>query len=299
MWSRRITTALLILLCICLHNLGWCGTNDSTSQSQRLPYTLGGMGVVYAGSMTGLYSLWYKDYEQESFHFFNDNGEWLQMDKMGHIGSAYYLTNWSTSLFKWSGLDNQKAAWAGGASSMLFLTTVEVFDGFSSQWGFSNGDMVANAVGAGLSVFQELQWQEQRIKIKFSFSESKYAKYRPDQLGTSYVEHLFKDYNGQTYWLSGNIHAFMKPNSKFPKWLNVAVGYGVDGLTGARANITGTESFERRRQFFLAPDIDLTRIPVKGKLLKTVFETIGFIKFPAPAIEIDDKGIVKGHWLFF
>lgn len=182
---------------------------------------------------------------------------------------------------------------------MLFLTTVEVFDGFSSQWGFSNGDMVANAVGAGLSVFQELQWQEQRIKIKFSFSESKYAKYRPDQLGTSYVEHLFKDYNGQTYWLSGNIHAFMKPNSKFPKWLNVAVGYGVDGLTGARVNITGTESFERRRQFFLAPDIDLTRIPVKGKLLKTVFETIGFIKFPAPAIEIDDKGIVKGHWLFF
>jgi hypothetical protein len=265
----------------------------------RITYTIAGTGAVYAASMTGLYSLWYKDYPQSGFHFFNDNAEWLQMDKLGHLGSAYYLTNWSTGLFKWSGLNHKKAAWAGGASSMLFLTTVEVFDGFSSQWGFSSGDMVANAAGAGLSVYQELRWQEQRIKIKFSFSESKYAKYRPDQLGTSYVEHLFKDYNGQTYWLSGNIHSFLKPDSKFPKWLNVAVGYGVDGLTGARANVAGTESFERHRQFYIAPDIDLTRIPVKGKFLKTVFETIGFIKFPAPALELRDDGSIKGYWLFF
>ncbi len=293
------TTALFILLCICIPMMGRCGTNDSTNHINRLPVTIGGMGVVYAGSMTGLYSLWYKDYEQEAFHFFNDNGEWLQMDKMGHVGSAYYLTNWSTGLFRWSGLDNKKSAWAGCASSLLFLTTVEVFDGFSSQWGFSSGDMVANAAGAGMSVWQELHWQEQRIKFKFSFSESEYAKYRPDQLGTSYVEHLFKDYNGQTYWMSGNIHSFLKKDSKFPKWLNVAVGYGVDGLTGARANIAGTESFKRTRQFYIAPDIDLTRLPIKNRFLKTVCGAFGFIKFPAPTLELTNDGGIKTHWIYF
>lgn len=299
MWSRINTAALFTLLCICLHTRGWCGTDDSTRFKPRLAYTLAGMGGVYAGSMGGLYALWYRDYEQEPFHFFNDNGEWLQMDKMGHIGSAYYLTNWSTSLFKWSGMDNRKAAWAGGASAMLYLSTIEVFDGFSSQWGFSSGDMIANTFGAGLSIYQQVKWNEQRIQVKFSFHESPYAKYRPDQLGTSYVEQLFKDYNGQTYWLSGNIRSFLKPNSQFPKWLNVSVGYGVDGLTGARANIAGTESIERHRQFYLAPDVDLTRIPVKGAFLKTVFKTIGFIKFPAPTLELRDDGSIKGHWVFF
>ncbi len=298
--GRRGSIRFVILLAVASLWLNTSfGQQTAKDSCSRINYTIAGTGAVYAASMTGLYSLWYKDYPQSEFHFFNDNAEWLQMDKMGHLGSAYYLTNWSTSLYNWAGLDNRRAAWAGGASAMLFLTTVEVFDGFSSQWGFSGGDMVANAAGAGLSIYQQLQWQEQRIKIKFSFSESKYAKYRPDQLGTSYVEQLFKDYNGQTYWLSGNMHSFLGPESKFPKWLNVAVGYGVDGLTGARANIAGTESFERRRQFYLAPDIDLTRIPVKSKFLKTVFETIGFIKFPAPALELRNDGSIKGHWLFF
>ncbi|MFN5324842.1 MAG: DUF2279 domain-containing protein [Bacteroidota bacterium] len=272
---------------------------DTTTKRSRLAYTSCGMGIAYAASMSGLYTLWYQDYPREDFHFFNDNAEWLQMDKLGHVGSAYYLSNWSSSLFKWSGVKHKQAAWLGSASSLAFLTTIEMFDGFSTQWGFSNGDMLANFGGAGLSLVQNLKWNEQRIKIKFSFSSTRYATYRPDQLGKSNVEQLFKDYNGQTYWVSGNIHAFMRSNSKFPKWLNLALGYGVDGLTGARTNITGTEDFNRLRQYYLALDVDLTRIPTRSKFLKTVFETFGFIKIPSPAIEFRSNGTIKGHGFYF
>jgi len=271
---------------------------DSSASHNRVLLTAAGMGTVYAASMTGLYALWYKDYPQSSFHFFNDNEEWMQMDKMGHVGSAYYLTNWGTALFKNAGMESKKSAWTGGLSAMLFLTTVEVFDGYSDQWGFSYGDMAANAAGASLSIWQQLRWQEQRIQIKFSFSQSPYAKYRREQLGSNYQEQMFKDYNGQTYWVSGNIASFCRTDSRFPKWLNVAVGYGVDGLTGARGNIAGTESFKRTRQFYLAPDIDLTRLPIKSRFLKTVCGAIGFIKFPLPALEIGDGG-VKGKWVEF
>ncbi|OJU23360.1 MAG: hypothetical protein BGN92_03335 [Sphingobacteriales bacterium 41-5] len=50
-----------------------------------------------------------------------------------------------------------------------FLTVIEILDGFSNKWGFSWGDMAANVFGAGMFQGQQLLWNEQRIKFKFSF----------------------------------------------------------------------------------------------------------------------------------
>src|SRR4051812_47188739 len=44
---------------------------------------------IYGGSMVFLYSAWYKGYRQTGFHFFNDDDEWLQMDKSGHLFNSY------------------------------------------------------------------------------------------------------------------------------------------------------------------------------------------------------------------
>jgi hypothetical protein len=91
----------------------------------------------------------------------------------------------------------------------LLLTAVEVLDGFSSEWGASSGDIIANASGTAF-VSQELLWKEQRITPKFSFHTTQYAQYRPNVLGSSLAEQMLKDYNGQTYWLSVNLHSFYK-----------------------------------------------------------------------------------------
>ena len=94
----------------------------------------------------------------------------------------------------------------------------------------------------------------------------------------------------------------MSKQTHFPKWLNVAFGYGAEGMTGAVSNPPYIDAdgkpivFERYRQFYLSLDVDLTRIKTKSKLLKTVFNTIGFIKIPAPSIEFNKFG-VSGHWL--
>jgi hypothetical protein len=40
---------------------------------------------------------WFKPtlvYDYPIFHFINDNAEWLQMDKAGHIYSSYHLGDW-------------------------------------------------------------------------------------------------------------------------------------------------------------------------------------------------------------
>ena len=46
---------------------------------------------------------------------------------------------------------------------------------------------------------------------------------------------MLKDYNGQTYWLSANLKSFF-PGSNIPPWLNVAIGYGADGMFGGFEN---------------------------------------------------------------
>ncbi len=271
---------------------------------KRLTLVVGTEVALYAGSMYGLNQLWYKDYPRSSFHFFDDNNEWLQMDKLGHVTTAYYIGRVGIGLMKWSGVERKKAIWYGGMVGSVYQSTIEVFDGFSSQWGFSVGDFAANTVGSLMVVGEELAWDEQRIVLKFSFQPSMYASYRTDELGKNMQENILKDYNGQTYWLSVNPASFMRKQTKFPKWLNIAVGYGAEGMTGAFFNPLYIDAggwqinFDRYRQFYLSFDVDLTRIKTKSKFFNTIFYTVGFIKIPAPAIEFNKYGI-KGSLLGF
>jgi Predicted periplasmic lipoprotein (DUF2279) len=254
-------------------------------------------GVLVTGSYVGLYQLWYKDYSTGKFHFFNDNDEWLQMDKIGHMQSCYSIGRISTSMLNWCGVKKYKALWIGGLTGVAYMTGIEIMDGYSDGWGFSTGDMIANIGGSALYISQELIWTEQRIVPKFGFRRSGYAQYRPDLLGSGYQEEFLKDYNGQTYWLSFNVASFMSDETRFPKWLNVAIGYGASGMTGGSFNPIlynqqGNEiTFERYRQYYFSFDIDLTKLPVKNRFLRAFFETVHFIKIPAPGIQADKNGL--------
>ena len=255
----------------------------SKQKKQRQFLVAGANVAVYGGSLIALNNAWYKGYDKTSFHTFNDSKEWLQMDKIGHAWGAYTAARGSTGLWNWTGLPHRKAVWLGGLSSFAYLTTIEFFDAYSAKWGWSWSDIGANIIGSGLFMGQEFLWNEQRIQFKFSFHTNKYGepqlRQRADDLfGKPWYERMLKDYNAQTYWLSGNIRSFF-PESSWPVWLNVAVGYGTDGMFGGFENKweddTGNEitrhDIPRKRQFYLAPDFDFTKIKTKSKFLKTTF----------------------------
>ncbi len=266
---------------------------------------------IYGGSMIGLYSAWYKDYPQSNFHTFDDNEEWLQIDKIGHAYSSYTMGRFSIEMWRKAGLSRKKSIWIGGLTGTTYQTVIETLDGFSSEWGWSWGDMGSNVLGSGLLISQELLWNEQRIQFKTSFHEKNYDEpiinSRTQKLfGNNIAERSLKDYNGQTYWLSFNLSSFL-PKSKLPKWLMIAVGTGAEGLLGARENIwtdknTGITydrtNIPRFRQWYLAPDIDLTKIPTKKKWLKTTFFVLNSLKFPTPSLEYSN-GNIKWNWLHF
>lgn len=274
--------------------------SDSLNK-KRLNTTIISETIIGTATLVGLNQLWYADYPKSDFHFINDNAEWLQMDKAGHVFSAYHLGSFGANALKWSGCDRKSQLLYGATLGLAFLTTVEVFDGYSSEWGASLGDVAANVSGTALFVSQELLWKEQRIVPKFSFHTTPYASARPNVLGSSLSEQILKDYNGQTYWLSVNIHSFFK-QSKLPKWLNVAVGYGAEGMITGNEGLANTvflPESERYRQFYLSFDVDLTKIKTKSNFIKTLFLVFNAIKIPAPAIEIKGDGGMQWHYLYF
>lgn len=257
--------------------------------------------IAVSGALIGLNELWYKDYPRSKFHFINDNDQWLQMDKMGHAYSAYHIGNAGANLLQWSGAGKKQQLVYGSTLGFAFLTAVEVLDGYSQKWGASGGDIIANATGTGLYVSQELLWNEQRIIPKFSFHTTSYAEIRPELLGKSLNEQILKDYNGQTYWLSANIYSFVK-TAGIPKWLNVAIGYGANGMvTGDNEMPVNAEipTIERYRQFYFSLDADLTKIETKSHFLKTLFSIFNTVKIPAPTLEIGVDRRIKGHFVYF
>jgi Predicted periplasmic lipoprotein (DUF2279) len=263
----------------------------------------------YGGSLIILNNTWYKNYPRTSFHTFDDSKEWLQVDKVGHAWTAYNTGRLSAAMWKWTGLSDKKATLIGGLSGAGYLTVIEFLDGHSSQWGWSWSDIGANIFGSGLFIGQQLGWKEQRIQYKFSFHKNNYGQpqleQRADNLfGKSWYERMLKDYNAQSYWLSFNLKSFL-PKSNLPSWLNIAAGYGADGMFGGFENKWTDSSgdhnrsdIRRVRQFYLAPDIDFTKIKTNKKWLRTAFQFLNAFKFPAPAVEVSG-GKVKVHAISF
>ena len=277
--------------------------------------------ATYTGFSTGLYLTWYKQYPTERFHLFNDMGEWKQVDKVGHIYTAYLQGVLCYKGAKWTGLSEGQSILTGVLCGSLFQTTIEVMDGFSSNWGFSLGDFGANIIGTSSYAFQQKYWGEQRILLKESSSSSSYSRdpilsvsgeassslhNRTNSLfGTNFFENYLKDYNSQTYWASFNISSFLPSDNNIPKWLNVAVGYGAQGLYGGFENQWEEDNqryeldLPRYRQYYLSLDIDLSRIDTDNYFLKTLLSMLNIIKIPAPAIEINTQGEVLFHLIHF
>jgi uncharacterized protein YfiM (DUF2279 family) len=301
------------LLALCLAPFGgkasvpdslYKSPSDASQNAIRTYAVAGTQVAAYTLSLVALNQAWYKDFPKSSFHFHNDLPDWFQQDKLGHFTSTYHISRITSATYNWAGLSNNRSAWIGALSGTALLTAVEIFDGFSAEWGFSVADAVANKLGAALFLTQQLTWQEQRFIAKYSYSHSGLAYYRPSILGSNLAEYMLKDYNGQTFWLSMNLSSTFFPDSKLPQWLNLAIGHGAYGMLGSIENphfVNGTPmpALERYRQWYIAPDIDLSRIPVQSPWLKAVLSGLNFFKFPAPAIEYNHIHGVRFHWLFF
>ncbi len=278
--------------------------------------------TTYTVFSVGLYDAWYKKTRRSDFHFFDDSGEWNNLDKIAHSYNSYIQTSNVFDGARWCGYSETASILWGISISTLFQTTVELMDGFSADWGFSWPDIGGNLIGAGLFASQQFIWHDQKFKLKLSAWPKKYpdlfivgdqgsrihVKDRAKELyGSTYFSSLLKDYNAQTFWLSFHPGVFSKSINKYwPDYLNVSIGIGADNLYGGFKNewqtnqeLFSASSFPRHSQYYLSLDIDLKKIKVKNNFLRSLLHIVNIIKIPAPALEYNSLGKLKWHWLHF
>ncbi|MBI1287719.1 MAG: DUF2279 domain-containing protein [Flavobacteriales bacterium] len=306
---KKLLLSSFLLLAV---NCSWAQSDPSTFKFYRDTIYKGraiGLGAgtasLWVGSVVGLNQLWYANEPRSKFHLFDDSREWLQMDKAGHFLTSYAIGYYYMDFMRWSGFNRKTSIWAGGFMGSFYMAGIEILDGFSGAWGFSLSDFTVNTCGSFAVILQELAWNEQRITPKISYHPTDFAQYRPNLLGDNFGSRMMKDYNGQTFWLSINIHSFLKEQSKFPRWINFAMGFGANGMIGAfenpdvDANGNPYPKFTRYRQFYLSLDVDLTKIRTKKKWLRTIFKAVNLIKLPFPTVEFNPVQKVKFHPIYF
>jgi hypothetical protein len=303
---KSFLTVLLILL---LSRFGFAQT-DSTQQNVTPAFHKGRFAAVvateaalYAGTMSYLNFIWYKDTKRVAFEFYADGKGYLQVDKFGHAYGSYLESYIGYRAMRWSGASKKKALLYGGTLGFFLQSPIEIVDGFYEGWGFSWTDMAANAVGSSFVIGQELLFDEQIMKYKFSFRRSPYSKQANGYLGTTFAGQILQDYNAHTYWFSIGLNRIIR-SERIPAWLNVAVGYGANGMFGEFENIKKWGNVvipptQRYRQFLFSLDIDWTKIKTKNRFLNQVFQSMFMIKLPFPALEINTKNGFRVYGIYY
>ncbi len=277
---------------------------DSLKSDNNLIYKAAAYtSAYYAGSMYFLSKTWYKDRKTVPFHFYNDFTGYMQIDKLGHAFGAYVYSYVGYHTLLNSGLTRNEALYYGATLGLFLQTPIEIMDGIHEGYGFSWGDMAANTLGSAMVFGQEILFNEQVIKYKFSYSPSHCADKANGLYGETFSERLLKDYNGHTYWLSFPIDV-LGLKDKVPSWLNFAVGFGANGMYGEFENLASFNGVDlpfanRYRQYLLSLDIDWSKIKTDSKILQFILQALTFIKLPFPAIEYNSMGKFKGYWLYY
>lgn len=281
------------------------GTKTDTTKIEKKAFykSLAFTGGYTAGSIYILSNTWYKDKEKVPFHFYNDNRGFLQVDKFGHMFGGYVYSYIGYFGLLKLGTSRKESLIFGSTLGFVLQFPIEIMDGLHEGYGFSWGDIAANTMGSALVFGQELLFREQVVKYKFSYWESEYSKNANGYFGQTTTNRLLKDYNGHTYWFSMPLTKFAFKQS-LPPWLNIAIGYGANGMYGEFENISNYNGVsipetERYRQYLLSLDLDWTKIKTNSGFLKVLFKGMTFVKLPFPALEYNSKGEFKGYWMYY
>jgi hypothetical protein len=257
------------------------------------------LGVIVAGFAIGdaigfakIAELQYNT-ETSSFHFHEfsrDIREYQQMDKIGHFVESYFMSYFTSKIYRWSGFSAKTSILLGSLTGLLWMTQIEVTDGFFKAWGFSYLDYSMNILGAGYSALQQLypnQLKAYRFKVSYWPSEA-YKKGYYSTVSKS----LLDDYEGFTWWFAVNFYDAMPGSwrSSYPKWLSpwgLAIGHSVQNVA--------RDVFGGQREILIGLDFDVTKIPTgDSKFLKFAKDMLNFIRLPLPAVRITPTTVVYG-----
>ena len=240
---------------------------------------LAGMGAAFLGTGTAIHlyqqKAWWSDQRTE-FHFQDDWGYALWIDKIGHAYGAMLIQHGISAGLEAANLEAEQCVWYGSLAALSFQTFIEIEDGFGPQWGFSPGDFYGDVFGSAYPLLQYYVPFFKNIMFKASYWPKDLNKTNPYS-GQKHI--IVDDYHGQKFWVSARMKNLLPESvaEVWPEFLMLAVGMGVKNLDGSGGG---------QREFYIALDYDAETIPLYGSVWQFVKNTLNFIHFPMPGIRI-------------
>jgi hypothetical protein len=232
--------------------------------------------------------------QRRSFHFQEDWISALQVDKCGHAFGGYMFSYGMDEALKTSGVDYNSSALYGSIFALAYQTYVETEDGFAQTWGFSPSDWYFDFIGSAFYLAQHYVPALQNITPKWQYIPTEWTTKADINRPKTFID----DYNSTTFWYSLNVNNILPDNLKkyWVPWLNIAVGYGAD--SDLKPNLLGPPDQQNVRRFIIGLDYNLLKLlPEGGSFWNWFRQTLNFMKFPAPAVQISN-GVVKFYLMY-
>jgi len=261
----------------------------------RLSSMLGLIAVANTVAYTYQRKIWYTE-ETTVFHsldFMNDWNKYQQMDKFGHFTDAYFTSDLTAKIYRWSGLSGNSSVWYGALTGWLWMLEIEVSDAFMAEWGFSWGDFAANTAGSAFFVLQQFNYDALggiQPKISWHKSEAwKEMRYHKDP------QALIEDYEGMTFWLTVNPHHYFPESWKksYSEWLApIGIAFGIS------AKDIGWHPWAGYKEYFIGLDVDLRKLPIwdDSDLMKFIASELNYLRLPLPTIRFSSQGTWVGFY---
>ena len=261
----------------------------------RLSSMLGVMAVTNTVAYMYQRKVWYTQ-ETTVFHsldFMTDWNKYQQMDKFGHFTDAYFTSDLSAKIYRWSGISGEGSVYYGALTGWLWMLEIEISDAFMAEWGFSWGDMAANTAGSLFFILQQFNYDALGgIQPKFSWHKSqawKDMRYHKDP------QALIEDYEGMTFWLTVNPYHYIPESwkSNYSNWLApLGLAFGVS------AKDIGWFPWGGYKEYSIGLDLDLRKLPIWGDsgLMKFIVSEVNFIRLPMPTIRFTPQGTWVGFY---
>jgi hypothetical protein len=263
---------------------------NATKRYHIHPVRLALVGSAITGAWLGLNLYYNQTWWKNRVHYFKfaeDPYYARDVDKLSHIYTADLITVSSSVLYEWSGFNPALSLVMGSVTALAYETYIEINDGLSPDWGYDWGDMAGNFIGALYPIAQRYVKPLRSFNIKWSFQPSwidkKLRKY-PD---------LLDDYTNMKFWITVNPKDLLPAN--IAKYYPAFLGYGLGVTLRNASHTTGTS--DAYREFYLAFDIDVTKLPGNTGFLKQLKKILNFYHIPTPGIRIT-KGAVWYGLLF-
>ena len=169
------------------------------------------------------------------------------VDKLGHAFSGAILTDFYTDRIRQVARAPEHAALTAGILSLGTMTGIEIFDGFSSDHGFSWEDMVADGAGIAFSMLRNTVPGLREL-----------VDFRQEYFPRSYEKgfHPLLNYESKRFLLAFKLSGVERFENTPLRFLELQVGYHARGFSRA-ARLAGVR---KRRRLYFGIGINLNRV---------------------------------------